>query len=275
MEQLNYEGEIWKPIDNADNFRVSNFGRIKSIGRKVRYEHAKTRNEHFRYLDDIILKASYDKRGYKFVYIRRNDGRVKRFSIHRTVAQAFIPNPENLPVVNHKDGDKANNNVENLEWCTVQYNSQHSMKIGTSKFGSNHTVSKLNEPFVELLKIKMALGFTISELSYEYNIQHATLSLIKSGKQWKHVVIPDGIIPIKRDKSFHCGIPIAQVNIDGTIVRKFPSIKSAAEFFRIDVASIQRRLKNPLYNAKDGLNFRKLDFEETITKEMLYGNTNK
>lgn len=125
MEQLNYEGEIWKPIDNADNFRVSNFGRIKSIGRKVRYEHAKTRNEHFRYFDDVILKASYDKRGYKFVYIRRNDGRVKRFSIHRTVAQAFIPNPENLPVVNHKDGDKANNNVENLEWCSSKYNANY------------------------------------------------------------------------------------------------------------------------------------------------------
>lgn len=269
MEQLNYEGEIWLPIENASNFMVSNLGRVKSIGRKIRYEHAKTRQEHFRQTSDVILKEFESKYRYKTVLIRCDDGIKRNLMTHRLVAKAFIPNPDNLPVVNHKDGNRSNNHVDNLEWCTIQYNSQHSMKIGTSKFGSNHTVSKLNETLVELLKIKMALGFTISELSYEYNIQHATLSLIKSEKQWKHVVIPDGIIPIKRDKSFHCGIPIAQVNIDGTIVRKFPSIKSAAEFFGIDVASIQRRLENPLYNAKDGLNFRKLDFEETITKDML------
>ena len=267
MEQLNYEGEVWKTISEASNFMVSNYGRVKSLGRKVRYVHAKTGKEHFRLTQDVILKEFNSKYGYKTVLIRCDDGRKRNLMTHRLVAKAFIPNPENHPVVNHKDGNRINNHVDNLEWCTVQYNSQHSMKIGTSKFGSNHTVSKLNEPFVELLKIKMALGFTISELAYEYNIQSATLSLIKSGKQWKHVTIPDGIVPIKRDKSFHCGIPIAQINIDGTIVRKFTSIKSASEFFGISIDAIRYRLKNPIYNAKDGLNFRKLNFEETIEND--------
>ena len=71
-----------------------------------------------------VLKGQKDKDGYLKVQLCKN-GKVKIFLIHRLVAQAFIPNPLNLPQVNHKDEDKTNNTVENLEWCTPKYNSNY------------------------------------------------------------------------------------------------------------------------------------------------------
>lgn len=76
-------------------------------------------------LDGRILKQATDSRGYKFVTLN-NNYRQFHLSIHRAVALTFIPNPLNLPQVNHKDEDKTNNNVNNLEWCTNKYNADYS-----------------------------------------------------------------------------------------------------------------------------------------------------
>lgn len=72
-----------------------------------------------------ILRGSYDKDGYLHVTLRLGLEKYKTPSIHRLVAEAFIPNPDNLPQVNHKDENKTNNNIENLEWCTPQYNNAY------------------------------------------------------------------------------------------------------------------------------------------------------
>ena len=76
------------------------------------------------------LKASL-KKGYCFVCLCK-DGTIKQYTIHRLVAEHFIPNPMLLPQVNHKDGNKLNNNISNLEWCTASHNKKHSWDIGTS-----------------------------------------------------------------------------------------------------------------------------------------------
>lgn len=95
--------EIWKNVN--DRYSVSNFGRIKSnYANKER-----------------IMKQQNDSHGYLFVSLMI-DGKKKTTAVHRLVAEAFIPNPNNLPQVNHKDEDKTNNCVDNLEWCTLQYN---------------------------------------------------------------------------------------------------------------------------------------------------------
>lgn len=75
-----------------------------------------------------VLKGQKDKDGYLKVQLCKN-GKVKIFLIHRLVAQAFIPNPDNLPCVNHKDENKTNNTVENLEWCTHKYNINYGTAI--------------------------------------------------------------------------------------------------------------------------------------------------
>lgn len=97
-----------------------------------------------------ILKPGKDKDGYLQVHIFK-DGKSKRFYVHRLVALAFIPNPENLPCVNHKDENKQNNCVENLEWCTNKYNLEYSgiiekfQKAGTESIKTPIEVYKNGE----------------------------------------------------------------------------------------------------------------------------------
>lgn len=101
--------EIWKDIVGYEGlYQMSNLGRIRN--------------------NSIELKQ-YTQFGYNSVGLWK-DKKCKKFRVHRLVAQAFIPNPHNFPHINHKDGDKSNNNVDNLEWCTYQYNIQHSFANG-------------------------------------------------------------------------------------------------------------------------------------------------
>lgn len=77
-----------------------------------------------------FLKQSL-KKGYPFVCLCKGP-QIKQFTVHRLVAEAFLPNPDNLPQVNHKDSNKENNSVSNLEWCTASYNKKHSWDSGTT-----------------------------------------------------------------------------------------------------------------------------------------------
>jgi hypothetical protein len=82
--------------------------------------------------NDIILKQHLNDRGYVNAYLSK-EGKVKTLRVHRLVAEHFIPNPDNKPEVNHKDGDKTNNHVDNLEWVTRRENRQHAWNLGLDK----------------------------------------------------------------------------------------------------------------------------------------------
>lgn len=257
-EYIEINGEHWETIKGCSNFKISNKGRVKSISRKIRFVHAVTGNEHFRKTKDVILKAIKDKRGYYLVSLRGDDGLIYRTPIHRLVAESFIPNPNNYQIINHIDGVKSNNCVENLEWCNHQQNMKHAALNGLSVFGERHYKSKLTNEFVELLKIKMALGFNNCELSREYGISSKAIAEIRSGRKWQHVVIPDGIIPIKERTKYPHERPVAQINCHGDIVRKFGSYSEAARYFHIGTKTIRDIVSGKISCTKEGLMFANL-----------------
>lgn len=124
--------EIWKDVVGYKGYyQVSNSGNVKSVDRVI-YSNKLSRGTQ-RKLKGKPLKPYIDKRnGYVYVYFTKdNKGTNKR--IHRLVAEAFIKNPNNYDQINHIDGDKTNNKVENLEWCNAQYNVNHAYKNGLTK----------------------------------------------------------------------------------------------------------------------------------------------
>ena len=129
--------EEWRDISGFNgNYQISNFGRVKSKERVVS-------NSVRTYVkEEQILRTQTMKSGYKCVVLREA-GKKKLLKIHRLVATAFISNPDNLPCVNHIDGNKTNNFVGNLEWCTVEYNNKHAIQNGLKPLVCGSNVQKI------------------------------------------------------------------------------------------------------------------------------------
>ena len=109
--------EEWRDIEGYEGlYQVSNLGRVKSLNCRG----------HKGCIG--ILTPRFDGKGYEMVALYK-EGKARNTKVHRLVAQAFIPNPNNYPQVNHKDEDKTNNCVDNLEWCDTQYNNTYGTRI--------------------------------------------------------------------------------------------------------------------------------------------------
>jgi len=160
--------EIWKDIPGYSNdYQISNLGNIKNK-------------------EGLILKQKINKyRGdYKLVILWKYSN--KMLSVHRLVAKTFIPNPLNKPEVNHIDGDKTNNRIENLEWVTHQENIQHAYKNGLA--GGKTYKSKLTDENVIEIKKLLNKGVLHKIIATKFNISPATVSMIKLGKRKKYVI---------------------------------------------------------------------------------------
>lgn len=174
--------EIWKDIKGYEGlYQVSNFGNVKRLEGKIysyitnKYE---TRKEH-------MIKTRVNNRGYKITTLSKNS-KVKSFAIHRLIAQAFLPNPNNFECVNHLDGNKLNNKIDNLEWCTTQQNIQHAYKNNLMTNNKKIDQYSLDNKFIKIFN-------SANEASRETGIAQPNITMCALGKKktaggyiWKH-----------------------------------------------------------------------------------------
>lgn len=162
--------EIWKDIEDYEGYyQISNFGRVRNRYKK-------------------LIKANISSVGYPWVCLQKDYSR-KWKTIHRLISLHFIPNPDNLPQVNHKNGIKTDNRVENLEWCTVSYNSHHAYDTGLkmSSKGESHGMVKLSENNVKEIRKLLNNGLSCIKIAKIFEVTRQTIGNIKRGSNWGHL----------------------------------------------------------------------------------------
>lgn len=159
--------EIWKDINGYEGkYQVSNKGQVKSIAKNK----------------ELILKQSFkNKRGCSYPKVNLYDkyGKGKSYRVHRLVAETFIPNPYNLPCVNHIDGDKTNNNVSNLEWCSYSENTKHAYDTNLILPHMQKAIEKQKRKI--LCHQNNKVYNSITEAGKELNLNISKISLVCKG----------------------------------------------------------------------------------------------
>ena len=153
---------MWKQIKDFDDYEVSEDGEVRSL----------------KYGKEIILKGRFSKDGYLRYALRKN-GKAYEFKGHRLVAEAFIPNPENKPTINHINGDKTCNKKWNLEWATREEQMRHAYKLGLKKPIEPKNKKLTNEQVLEIRKAYKAHSkeFRMIALAKKYKVSDATIKM--------------------------------------------------------------------------------------------------
>lgn len=189
--------ERWKEIDGYEGlYEVSDFGRVRSMERTITQKAGKDVRRYPSYVRIIksrILKPGWvGRKGCKTKYAQvllsyegKNDSRM----VAVLVAKAFVPNPDSLPQVNHKDLDKSHNAASNLEWTTAEGNSQHAIANGhwPDQKGESNGGSKLTKDQVDNIRTEIALGVRQRILANRFGVSQVTISDIHRGKSWNCV----------------------------------------------------------------------------------------
>lgn len=174
--------EIWKDVIGYEGlYQVSNLGRVKGLKRESKHYKGGVRVYNERFLNPCLHKDGYLKVGLI------KDGINKQHSVHRLVCSSFIENIYNKPQVNHKNGVKTDNRLENLEWSTSSENHKHAYKIGLRHQNGekNHRSALTNSQVFEIKYNHKNLSN--KEVSMIYNISTNQVSRIRRGDRWSHV----------------------------------------------------------------------------------------
>lgn len=163
--------EIWKDIDGFEGlYKISNLGNVYS------------------YISNRLLNPRIDNFGRRGVHFYQNKKECC-FRIHRLVAQHFIPNPNNYPEVNHIDGNKMNDRIDNLEWCTGSQNVKHAFKLGLMTRGKGEDCGKSKLTNHQVLKIRelYSKGWTYVDIAKKFKKSRTCIRLICIRGTWKHI----------------------------------------------------------------------------------------
>lgn len=183
--------EIWKDLTGYIGiYQVSNNGRVKSLSRNIA-----RKNGQIAKVKEAILKPGIDRYGYHLVVLC-NNGTKRTTTIHRLVAAAFIPNPDNLPEIDHIDGDRANNHADNLRWSTRKQNSNNPISIERYRKAGiiQKPYKQLQIPVLQLKDGYLISSYlSIREAERATGIAHTSISRVirgtlntAGGYQWKY-----------------------------------------------------------------------------------------
>jgi hypothetical protein len=199
--------ESWLPVTGyVGIYEVSNYGRVRSFTSGA----------------PRIMKLKHKSRGYYRITLYGHNGGPKSRTVHRLVAEAFIPNPENKPQVNHEDGIKTNNKVSNLRWVTPRENIQHAVINCLSPVGERCHLAKLTEKDVRSICGMLDSNlYTLNKIAQDFKVDDSLIGLIDSGKIWNHITGRKSLNRIRRNMRL---VPV--INCRGEV------FKSAAEAAR-------------------------------------------
>lgn len=177
--------EFWKSIKGyEDKYEVSNLGRVRSIDRKISYTRFDGKVV-VRSYKSKILRPAVNRHGYLMVVLGFKG---LNTTVHRLVAKTFLKNNTDKKCINHIDGNKQNNFVNNLEWCSYTENMLHSMKNKLHPSGEKLHLSKLNENQVlEIRSLYKDKKMNQTEISEFYGVNQSTISLIVNNNTWKYI----------------------------------------------------------------------------------------
>lgn len=173
--------EEWRSIAGYEGlYEVSSLGRVRSLGRKI------IRSNGFPQTFHPAIKHPA-KEGYGYLQAKLTDanGEGRLIKVHRLVATAFLPNPDGLETVNHKDFNKENNSVENLEWSSRKQNMQHAAKYGRMcGFGNEKYGSKVTPEDAISIRLMVRSGQTAKSVAMLYGLSSSYVSAIGRGERW-------------------------------------------------------------------------------------------
>lgn len=182
LQKEDLQGEVWKTIDGFNNYMISSLGRVKSL---VYKNGSYIKKEEY----PIILKQRFDTKGYCTITIVSDSKIRKTLKLHRLVAKAFIPNPENKPQVNHIFNIKTHNFITDLEWTTNIDNMRHSYEKGYRDGmvkGEKNGRAILKECDVIYIYTNPDRKYC-SDLMNEFKLEKSTIHSIYSGKNWNYL----------------------------------------------------------------------------------------
>lgn len=180
IDCLHRDWRLKKIMNYDEKYLVSANGKVYSLARRHLYKKG-TRPQKGKWMSPLRNINN----GYLSIILYKGDRNTcTRLYVHRLVAEAYIPNPDNKPVVNHKDNNRQHNCVNNLEWCTTLENVHHMIATGNFRHGEKSGVAKLKKTQVLEIRQKLAKGEKQKDIAAGFNISRQTIGLIKNGKTW-------------------------------------------------------------------------------------------